>query len=144
MSELVPNKRTPFQPGNKFGAAGRPKGRTPLTVEKRLMGKWKVHPVDKLVKLANYLDAKGQYAAAADIWMKLLPYFDTTKKSKKIEPEGPEANEDDESAEETLEMLENGQPTDQSSQSPSLGTGPSPLPPEASAEGDVRQFNPEQ
>ncbi len=66
-----------------------PKGRTygkrepkKLQVKKRVMGKWKTHPVDKMVKIANFIEASNP-DLAAKIWMRILDSCELEEKAKK-------------------------------------------------------------
>lgn len=71
------NKNGPLNPG------GRPKGslnkKSHPSVKERLLGKWKTHPVDKLVSIANFIEASDP-SRAAEIWADLLKYFESSKK----------------------------------------------------------------
>lgn len=142
---LEPEKRG-FQKGQIANPNGRPKGSgliSQTSVTKRLLGKWKTHPVDKLVQMAQYLEAKAQYGLAAEIWLKLLPYFDAPKKADRVKTilqDFPAPAEPEQDPTSILEALENdGRPSPQSSERPGLETGPSQIPSKASSEGDVRE-----
>jgi hypothetical protein len=66
-------------PLNPKGAATGPK---PLNVKKRVLGKWKTHPVDKLVKIANFAEALNP-ELSAKIWLRLLDSCEGEEKKKK-------------------------------------------------------------
>lgn len=87
---------------------GRPKGsvnsKSAAKVSVRLLGKWKIHPVDKLVELAK-LVATSDPELAADIWLKLLQYMEPTKKPVETTPEKNTPEGSKEAAEETLKLL---------------------------------------
>ena len=123
---------------------GRPKGslsgKTHPNVKERLLGKWKTHPVDKLVELANRITAEDP-KMAAEIWTNLLKYFEPTKKPVESAPEKTTPEEAKEAAEETFKLLQeienNGFNPSRSKES-GLETGQTQVPPEASPETDIR------
>lgn len=121
---------------------GRPKGsmnrKTSMKISDRLLGKWKVHPADKLVELARYLTENGKYEEAAEIWTNLMKYFEPTKKPVESAPEKTTPEEAKDAAEETFRLLqeiENGTYKDTTgSKGLSVEKQPSTLPSEASSE----------
>lgn len=137
-----------WKAGTSPNPQGRPKGamgkkNTPK-VKERLLGKWKAHPVDKLVIIANYLFATGvpdHMIEAAAIWSNLLKYFEPTKKPVEIAPEKTTPEESAAAAEETyklLEELENvGLSQIASSKGNGVENGPSPVSPETSPKEDL-------
>lgn len=112
-----------FQPGSHANPNGRPKGakglKTNMKVRERLLGKWKTHPVDKLVELANFVMIKDP-KLSAEIWTNLLKYFEPTKKPVEVASEKTSPDESKAAAEETFRLLEeleaNGKIIDQSMQ----------------------------
>src|SRR5260370_12434706 len=67
---------------------GRPKGptKTRLDVKRRILLKWHTHPVDKLVKIANFIEVTNP-DLAGKIWMRILDSFELEeKKHKEIFP----------------------------------------------------------
>ncbi len=121
-----------FVKGTSQNPAGRPKGsltkKTSPKIQERLLGKWKTHPADKLVEIANFV-ACTDPELAAEIWTNLLKYFEPTKKPVESAPEKTTPQESKEAAEETYRLLmelENGSVPDSSSQS----NGVAPMPPQ--------------
>lgn len=104
-SEGNPN----WKPGIAQNPQGRPKGsvgsKTAAKVKERLLGKWKTHPVDKLVQLANLVGASDP-KLAAEIWTNLLKYFEPTKKPVEVAPEKTTPEDSVAAAEETYKLLE--------------------------------------
>lgn len=113
---------------------GRPRGalgkKTHPNVKERLLGKWQTHPVDKLVEIANHIQASNP-EKAAEIWTNLLKYFEPTKKPVEVAPEKTTPEESKAAAEETMKLLreieENGykQPDSKGSNGPSVEPGSS-------------------
>lgn len=112
---------------------GRPKGslskKTHPNVKERLLGKWSTHPVDRLVRIANFVEATDP-KMAAEIWTNLLKYFEPTKKPVEVAPEKTTPEESKLAAEETHRLLEelekNGKFSDTtSSEGTGLENGPS-------------------
>lgn len=102
-----------WKPGVAQNPQGRPKGslngKSTPKVKERLLGKWKTHPVDKLVTIANFLTSIGtpdSLVEAATIWTNLLKYFEPTKKPVEIAPEKTTPEESAAAAEETYKLLE--------------------------------------
>lgn len=123
---------------------GRPKGslskKTHPQVKERLLGKWKTHPVDKLVEIANRLSATNP-EKAAEIWTNLLKYFEPTKKPIESIPEKNTPEESVLAAQETfklLEAIENGTSIDpQSGEGTGMAPGTAVVPPETVAKKDL-------
>lgn len=132
-----------MKPGESLNPAGRPKGckTKKFQVKERLLGKWKTHPVDRLVAIANALEAKGLAEEAAEIWMNLLKYFEPTKKPVESAPEKTTPEESVEAAEETFrllqEMEQHGLQPDKSSEGDGLENRPVDVSPKASTETDL-------
>ena len=139
------NKENPsyFKAGNNKNPGGRPKGSVSkkFQVKERLLGKWQTHPVDKLVKIANFLESSGRMEEAADIWTNLLKYFEPTKKPVECEPEKASPEGSVESAEETFRLLQeleqNGLGTTKSGEGTSVEAGPVDIPSETSSKTDL-------
>lgn len=120
-----------FKKGEIHNPNGRPKGsktrKNSIKVQERLLHKYKVHPVDKLVECARFLLETGRVKDAADIWMNLLKYCDSPKRAINIVPEKTTAEESKDAAEETFRLLqeiENGTYKDtSSSENPSVEPG---------------------
>ena len=74
----------PKPPVSKKGRKGNTGPREPkkLQVKKRVMGKWKTHPVDKIVKIANFVEARNP-ELAAKLWVRLLDSCELEEKAKK-------------------------------------------------------------
>lgn len=123
---------------------GRPKGalgrRTHPQVKERLLGKWRTHPVDKLVEIANRLSATNP-EKAAEIWTNLLKYFEPTKKPVESVPEKNSPEESVLAAQETfrlLEAIENGTNIDpQSGEGTGMAPGTTPISSETVAKKDL-------
>lgn len=133
-----------FKPGQPSpNPMGRPKGSTSkkLQVKERLLGKWQTHPVDKLVKIANYLESYGRFEEAADIWQNLLRYFEPTKKPVEVAPEKTTPEESAEAAEETFKLLQeleqHGLKPVESSEGDGLETSSTDVSPETSSETNL-------
>lgn len=137
--EPLTKPKPKFKKGENNNPAGRPRGTenhsgAPLKVKNRLLGHWKTHPVDRLVRLANDLEAHGKIEEAAKIWENLLKYCEPTKKPVEQPPELPTTPEESKAAaEETYKLLEElerqGGPSPvKSSETPSLGTGETQVP----------------
>ena len=134
-----------FVKGHAVNPGGRPKGsmnkRTHPQIKERLLGKWKTHPADKLVELANFV-ATSDPKLAAEIWTNLLKYFEPTKKPVESAPEKTSPEESKEAAEETfrlLQELENGSIPDGSDQGSGVETGTTQVPSETSPKEDLRE-----
>lgn len=136
-----------FKPGESANPGGRPRGSTSkkLQVRERILGKWRTHPVDRLVEIANYLQDTGKFEEAAQIWTNLLKYFEPTKKPIEVAPEKTTPDESREAAEETFRLLQelenNGfKPTHGSTQSGEgngMETGAPVVSPKTSSETDL-------
>jgi hypothetical protein len=135
-----------FKKGVVNNPNGRPKGsvdkKSHPSIKERLLGKWKTHPADKLVNLANFVAASDP-ELAAEIWTNLLKYFEPTKKPVESVPEKSTPKESKEAAEETfrlLQELENGSIQDGGDKEAGVETGPTQVPPEAIPEEDLRGY----
>lgn len=73
-----------------------------LQVKKRLLGKWRKHPVDKLVELANFLETTNP-VFAAKVWIRLLDSCEL-EENKKRTASPPLASETETGA--TLEAMQ--------------------------------------
>ncbi len=115
--------------GQKLNPAGRPKGAKgkKFNIKERLLGKWKTHPADRLVLLANAMEHRGEYDEAAKIWANLLKYFEPSKKPVESPPDPRNPDESVEAAEETYKLLQeieqNGLSEDEGSKKPGLADG---------------------
>ena len=142
MSLIKPNS-SHIQPGEKLNPNGRPKGSTSkkYQIKERLLGKWKTHPADKLVNLANALERDGKYEEAAAIWENLLKYFEPAKKPVESAPEKTTPEESAEAAEETFRLLQeleqHGFKQTESSEGTGVETRPVDVPSEASPKEDI-------
>lgn len=129
--------------GTSLNPAGRPRGSTSkkYQIKERLLGKYQTHPVDRLVTLANALEARGQFEEAAAIWENLLKYFEPTKKPVESIPEKQSPEGSVEAAEETFrllqEMEQDGLKPTESSKGDGLENGPINVSPEASPKTDL-------
>lgn len=129
--------------GQVLNPGGRPKGALgkKLQIKERLLGKWKTHPADKLVKIANMLEANGKFEEAADIWENLLKYFEPSKKPVETKPEPSNPDESAEAAEETFKLLQeleqNGFNKDESSKGSSVEVGTTAIPPKTSSKTNL-------
>ena len=94
--------------GQKLNPAGRPKGAKgkKFNIKERLLGKWKTHPADRLVLLANAMESRGEYDEAAKIWANLLKYFEPSKKPVESSLEKTTPEESADAAEETYKLLQ--------------------------------------
>lgn len=117
-----------------------------LQVKKRVMGKWRTHPVDKMVKIANFIEASNP-ELAAKIWMRLLDSCELEEKAKKTFIPIPV---DDIRVEPDFDKLLNdleGNKTDGNikagSDTSSMASGSSLLQVETSPEEDLRRNKPE-
>lgn len=137
-----------FKPGQPTAnPQGRPKGtvnkKTSMKVADRLLGKWKIHPADKLVEIAKHLSDMNQHEEAAEIWMTLLKYFEPSKKPVEMAPEKTTPQEAKEAAEETFKLLQQienyGTFKDTaSSKDNGMGTTSPQVSPQAGTEKDLR------
>ena len=128
--------------GQKLNPAGRPKGAKgkKFNIKERLMGKWKTHPADELVRIAHVLEASGTaagYEAAGKIWANLLKYFEPSKKPVESIPEKTTPEDSAEAAEETYKLLQEleqdglnktGLDKDEGSKRPGLADGTTAIP----------------
>jgi hypothetical protein len=112
---------------------GRPKGPTKarLDSKRRLLGKWRTHPVDKLVKIANFIEATNP-EMAAKIWIRLLDSCELEERKRKdtLPPvsEGEIETPTEEEALRILKEIENGQQEALAgSHSNGLATGTTPI-----------------
>ena len=135
-SHFKAGQESPNPMGRPRGSGGRK-----FQVKERLLGKWRTHPVDRLVKLANSLEGMGRFEEAASIWQNLLKYFEPTKKPVEVAPEKSTPEESAEAAEETFKLLQeleqHGLKPAQSSEGDGLETGPTDVSPKASSETDL-------
>lgn len=108
---------------------GRPKGsvqKKSLDVKKRLLGKWQTHPVDKLVKLANFIEPSNP-ELAGKIWLRLLDSCELEERKNKNSLPPMIAGEETTSeidALKQLEEIENGSTKQINSSSDSVGMAP--------------------
>jgi hypothetical protein len=91
---------------------GRPKGPTKKTldVKRRILLKWNTHPVDKLVRIANFVEATNP-DLCAKIWLRILDSCELEeRKNKNSLPPITEAAETTTEADalKILEEIENG------------------------------------
>lgn len=122
---------------------GKPKGMGPqkLNTKRRLFGKWHTHPVDKLVRVANFLEASNP-EMCAKIWIRLLDACEEEERKNKGAM-SPIVQDTATSAiptpdDKLLDELENhGSGAITSSKNTSVETGEADLPVEASAESDL-------
>lgn len=86
---------------------GRPKGppKKTLDVKRRLLNKWQTHPVDKLVKIANFIEPTNP-ELAGKIWMRLLDSCELEERKKKDTLPPIEKGEETPSDLENLKLLE--------------------------------------
>lgn len=117
-----------------------------LQVKKRLMGKWRTHPVDKLVSLANFIEATKP-EMCAKIWLRLLDSCELEEHKKKgsLPPitSGEEHTNSDEDAMRLLEEMEKTDETTPASNPLSMAEGPTEVQAETSSEEDLRRDPPE-
>ena len=129
--------------GQILNPGGRPKGATgkKYNIKDRLLGKWKTHPADQLVKLARALEDREEYEEAAKIWENLLKYFEPSKKPVESKPEPASPEESAEAAEETFKLLkeleQNGPDQTESSEGDGLEGGKASLSLKSSPEKDL-------
>lgn len=99
-----------------------------LQVKKRVLGKWKTHPVDKMVRIANFIEASNP-ELAAKIWMRLLDSCELEEKAKKGYMPPVVGNESAAEAEamRALEEAEKDEQATPQSNSDGMGTGPSQI-----------------
>lgn len=132
-----------IQPGEVLNPMGRPRGSVSkkFQVKERLLGKWKTHPVDRLVMIANHLEDTGRHEEAAEIWTNLLKYFEPTKKPVEVAPEKTTPEESVEAAEETFRLLQelenNGLKSIESSEGDGLETRKADVSPKTSPKTDL-------
>lgn len=123
---------------------GRPKGtadKSPISVKKRVIGKWRTHPVDKLVTIANFIQATNP-EFSGKIWMRLLDSIEAEERKNKSSQSPVPISETTipESDDKLLEELEqNGFSQTTSSKDSSMATGTTQISPEASPETDLRE-----
>ncbi len=137
-----------FKPGTTLNPNGRPKGstnrKTSMKVMDRLLGKWRTHPVDRLVELANYLQDTGKIEEAAEIWTNLLRYCEPAKKPIETAPEKRNTPSDSKAAaDETfklLEELENGRSETKGSEGSSVEERKITLHPSPSPETNLQEY----
>jgi hypothetical protein len=122
-----------------------PKGRAvdhkkPLDVKRRLTGRWRTHPVDKLVRIANFIEATNP-EMSAKIWIRLLDSCEGEERKKKGSlPPVPDAKTspseiDADAVLKELEQDESIPPAE--SNRPSVAAGETLLQAEAGAEEDL-------
>lgn len=133
-----------FKPGQpSANPMGRPKGSVSkkFQVKERLLAKHHIHPVDRLVKIAQDLELNGKYSEAAEIWTNLLKYFEPTKKPVEVAPEKTTPEESAEAAEETFKLLQeleqHGLKPTESSEGDGLETSKTDVSPETSSETNL-------
>lgn len=129
--------------GQVLNPRGRPVGSTAKInshdIKTRLMARHKTHPADRLVTIANALEANGKWDEAAKIWMTLLKYCESPKKQAPAEKE-PEAPTplSSELADKILEEFENnGSNSVKSDQGNGVAEGTTDVPSETGAEDDL-------
>lgn len=109
-----------------------------LQVKKRVMGKWKTHPVDKMVKIANFIEGSNP-ELAAKIWMRLLDSCELEEKAKKgYMP--PVAGNESVAEAEAMKALEEAEKDDQATPQSSrngMENGPVDVQVEAGSEEDL-------
>lgn len=132
-----------IKPGQVLNPKGRPVGSVAKAksndIKTRLLAKHKVHPADRLVVIANALEASGKYDEAAKIWMTLLKYCESPKKQAPVDKE-PERTPalTSEDADKLLEAFENnGRNPSKDDQGVSVEEGSVDVPSETSAETDL-------
>jgi hypothetical protein len=96
--------------GTKARRLTRPQKNKKLDVKRRLLGKWQTHPVDRLVKIANFIETQNP-EFAGKIWIRLLDAC--VEEDRKIKSSLPPITERTDTPIETdpeklLEDLENG------------------------------------
>lgn len=114
-----------------------------LQVKKRLLGKWRKHPVDKLVELANYLQSSNP-VFAAKVWIRLLDSCEL-EENKKRTASPPLASEAEAGASiDAMKLLEeaeaHGDSTPQSNPT-GLGHGKIELQAEAGPETNLQEYS---
>lgn len=109
-----------------------------LQVKKRVMGKWKTHPVDKMVKIANFIEASNP-DLAAKIWMRLLDSCELEEKVKKGFMPPPVGNESAAEVEamKALEEAEKDEQATPQSNSNGMAARPVDVQAEAGSEEDL-------
>lgn len=143
MSHEKLTKSGNIKKGQILNPGGRPKGAKgkKFNIKDRLLGKWKTHPADKLVMLANDMEGRGEYEEAAKIWANLLKYFEPSKKPVESKPEPTNPEESAEAAEETFKLLQeleqNGPDQIEGSKSNGLESGKTAIPPKTSSKEDL-------
>ena len=124
--------------GNKPGPRG-PYEPKRLNVKKRVLNKWQTHPVDKMVKIANFVEATNP-DLAAKIWMRILDSCELEEKQKKgfLPPVSAVSASDAEAeALRQLEEIEKDEPVNPQSDSDGLENGPIDLQVEAGSEENL-------
>ena len=124
--------------GNKRGPRGAYEPKR-LNVKKRVLNKWKTHPVDKMVRIANFVEATNP-DLAAKIWMRLLDSCELEEKQKKgfMPPVAAgSANDAEAEALRQLEEMEKDEPANPQSDSDGLENGSADLQAETSPEEDL-------
>lgn len=129
-----------FCKGNKL-SQNRPKEPKKIQVKRRLLGKWKTHPVDKLVSIANFIQATNP-EFSGKIWMRLLDSCELEENKKKSSmPPSFTPDEKHMSEEESLKLLEEMEKNDASTSkddTTSVATGSSEVQAQTSPEEDLR------
>ena len=109
-----------------------------LQVKKRVMGKWKTHPVDKMVRIANFIEGSNP-ELAAKIWMRLLDSCELEEKAKKtfMPPGVPNESAAEAEAMKALEEAEKDDQATPQSSSHGMAAGPVDIQVETSPEEDL-------
>lgn len=129
--------------GQVLNPGGRPKGAKgkKFNIKERLLGKWKTHPADRLVVLANAMEARGEFEESSKIWENLLKYFEPSKKPVESKPEPTNPEESAEAAEETFKLLQeleqNGLDQTKGSERDGLEGGKTVVPPKTGSKEDL-------
>lgn len=132
--------------GPSLNPAGRGRGPTKkrLDVKRRLLQKFKIHPVDKLIKIAAFIEATNP-EFAGKIWIRLLDSAELEERKQKASYspaaiDAPESSESEEKFDESLiEALEkHGQDTTASVENSGMAEGQTKIPSETSPEENLR------
>lgn len=133
-----------FKPGVSANPNGRPIGAKTKAksedIETRLKAKHKVHAADKLVELAKHFEANNKFEEAAKIWMALLKFYKSPKKtahSTDDEPEAPKQLSPEQAASLLKEFENNGSKPVKSDKRTSMANGSVAVSSETSAEADL-------
>lgn len=142
MSNQKLTKSGNIKKGQILNPHGRPKGAKgkKFNIKDRIIGKWRTHPADELVKLARAMEQRGEYEESAKVWANLLKYFEPSKKPVESKPEPSNPEESAEAAEETYKLLQeleqNGLDQTKGSERDGLESGKADIPPKTSSKTD--------